>query len=171
MMCIMSNEGNALCVQVEGTQGQIFAASPMALQSRCKRVPNETIPMYCHSWPQSQSFHLQCKTDRVRRYGETAIGGQYATRRVVLMPGTEYSTRRVSLTAPTSASTLTQPFCLDGNVFCWWVPDALGNYDWAMLQMHLEAMMLQPWSPWLRKFVNALENRNLASLEAVIESV
>jgi hypothetical protein len=49
----------AVCVQVEGTRGEIFAASPIALQSRCKRVPNEPIPMYVHSWPQRQSVRLK----------------------------------------------------------------------------------------------------------------
>ena len=60
-----------------------------ALQSRCKRVPNEPIPTYGHSWPQRQSVGLKYETDRARRNGETAIGGRYATRRVVLTPGAE----------------------------------------------------------------------------------
>jgi len=51
MMCIISKERIAFCAQVEGTRGVVFAASPIALQSRCKRVPNEHIPMYGHSWP------------------------------------------------------------------------------------------------------------------------
>ena len=33
MMCIISKERIAFCVQVEGMQGEIFAASPIALQS------------------------------------------------------------------------------------------------------------------------------------------
>jgi len=37
----------------------------------------------------------------VRRNGETAVGGQYATRRVVLMLGVELSATGVSLTALT----------------------------------------------------------------------
>jgi len=51
MMCIISKERIAFCAQVEGTRGVVFAASPIALQSRCKRVPNEPIPTYGHSWP------------------------------------------------------------------------------------------------------------------------
>jgi len=74
-------------LNIEGTRGQIFAASPVALQSRSKRVPNEPIPTYGHSWPQRQSVCLKYETDRARRNGETAIGGQYATRRVVLTLG------------------------------------------------------------------------------------
>ena len=31
-------------LNVEGTPGEIFAASPIELQSRCKRVPTEPIP-------------------------------------------------------------------------------------------------------------------------------
>ena len=41
----------ALCAQVEGTRADVFAVSPIALQSRCKRMPNEPIPTYGHSWP------------------------------------------------------------------------------------------------------------------------
>jgi len=37
-MCIISKERIALCAPVEGTRGEIFTASPIALQSRCKRV-------------------------------------------------------------------------------------------------------------------------------------
>jgi hypothetical protein len=33
MMCIISKERIAFCAQVEGTRGEIFAASPIALQS------------------------------------------------------------------------------------------------------------------------------------------
>jgi len=42
-------------LNVEGTRGEIFAASPIAMQSRCKHVPNEPIQTYSHSWPQCQS--------------------------------------------------------------------------------------------------------------------
>jgi len=51
MMCIISKKRIAFCAQVEGTRGEVFAASPIALQSRCKRVANEPIPTYGHSWP------------------------------------------------------------------------------------------------------------------------
>jgi len=51
MMCIISKERIAFCGQVEGMRGVVFAASPIALQSRCKLVPSEPIPMYGHSWP------------------------------------------------------------------------------------------------------------------------
>jgi len=76
-------------LNVEGTRGQIFAASPIALPFLCKRVPNEPIPTYGHSWPQRQSASLKWETDRARRNGETAIGGRYATRPVELTPGAE----------------------------------------------------------------------------------
>jgi len=36
-----------------------------------------------------QSVRLKLETDRARRNGETAIGGRYATRRVVLRPRAE----------------------------------------------------------------------------------
>jgi len=88
-MCIISKERNAFCGQVDRTRGEIFAASPIEFQSRSKRVPNEPIPTYGHSWPLPQSVRLKHETDRARRDGETVIGGQYATRRVVLMPGVE----------------------------------------------------------------------------------
>jgi hypothetical protein len=87
MMCIISKERIAFCAQVEGTRGEIFATSPIALQSRCMRVPNEPIPMYGHSWPQRQSVCLKFETDRASRTRKTAIGGRYATRRVVLRLG------------------------------------------------------------------------------------
>jgi hypothetical protein len=51
MMCIISKERIAFCAQVEGTRGVVFAVSPITLQSRCKRVPNETISTYGQSWP------------------------------------------------------------------------------------------------------------------------
>jgi len=50
MMCIISHERIAVCTQVEGSRGEIFAASPIPLQSRCKQVPNKPIPKYGHSW-------------------------------------------------------------------------------------------------------------------------
>ena len=54
MMCIISEERIAFCAQVEETRGEVFAVSPIALQFRCKRVPNEPIPTYGHSWPSTQ---------------------------------------------------------------------------------------------------------------------
>ena len=87
MVYIISNKIIAFCAPVEGTQGEIFTASPIALQSRCKRVPNEPIPRYGHSWPQRPSDRLKWETGRQQRNGETAIGERYTTRRVVLMPG------------------------------------------------------------------------------------
>jgi len=62
-------------LNVEGTRGEIFTESLIAFQSRCKRVPNEPIPMYGHSWPQRQSVCLKQETDRARGNGETVIGG------------------------------------------------------------------------------------------------
>jgi hypothetical protein len=58
-MCIISKERIAICAQVEGTQGEIVAMSPIALQSRCMRVPNESIPTYGHSWPERLSVCLK----------------------------------------------------------------------------------------------------------------
>jgi len=84
MMRISSKERIAFCAQVEETRGEIFAVSPIALQSWCKRVPNEPIPTDCHSWPQRQSDHLKWETDRMCRDNETPIGGRYTTWRVVL---------------------------------------------------------------------------------------
>ena len=60
---------------VEGTRGEIFASSPIALQSRCKHVPNELFPTYGHSWPQRGSVCSKLETDRGRRNSETAIAG------------------------------------------------------------------------------------------------
>jgi hypothetical protein len=51
MMCIISKERIAFCGEVEGMCGLVFAASPIAFHSRCKRVPNEPIPTYGHNWP------------------------------------------------------------------------------------------------------------------------
>jgi hypothetical protein len=62
-------------------------------------VPNESIPMYAQCWPQRQSVRFNLETDRVRRTGETAMGGRYATRRVLVSPAAEYSPTRVSLMA------------------------------------------------------------------------
>jgi hypothetical protein len=56
---IISKEKITICAQIEGTRGEIFAASPIALQYRCKRVPNEHIPTYGHSWPQGHSDRLK----------------------------------------------------------------------------------------------------------------
>jgi len=88
-MCIISQERIAFWALVEGTRGEIFAASPIALQSRRKGVPNEPIPMYGHSWPQHKSDGLKWETDRTRRNRETAIGGQYIMLHVVVTLGAE----------------------------------------------------------------------------------
>ena len=88
-MCIIHNESIAFRAQVEGTRGDIFPASPVALQSRCKWVPNAPIPMYGHSWPYHQSLRFKLDTDSVGRNSETAIEGRYAMYCVVLTPGTE----------------------------------------------------------------------------------
>jgi len=89
IMCIIIKERITFGAQVEGTQGEVFAASPIAVQSQCKRVPNEPIPTYGHSWPSTPECSSKEETDKVRRNGETAMGRQYATRHVVLMPGAE----------------------------------------------------------------------------------
>ena len=98
-MCIISQVRVAFGTPAEGTRGEICTASPIALQSRCKRVPNEPILTYSHSWPQRQGDCLKLETNTTERNGETAIGGRYTTRRVVLMPGVAYSVTGVSLTA------------------------------------------------------------------------
>jgi len=55
---IISKERIEFCAQLEGTWGEIFAASPIALQSWCKYIPNDPIPKYGRRWPQRQSVHL-----------------------------------------------------------------------------------------------------------------
>jgi len=101
MMCIFIEERFAVCAQVEGTQGEIFTMSLIALQSRCMCVPNEPILMSGYSWPQRQSARSNPETDRARRNGATAIRGQYAMRRVVLRPGAVKSAPVVFPTALT----------------------------------------------------------------------
>jgi len=60
LQCCKSSEKRiAFCAQVEGTRGEIFAASPIAFQFRFKRVPNEPIPTYGHSWRQLQRDRLK----------------------------------------------------------------------------------------------------------------
>jgi len=56
---ISSHLPTLLELHVKDTPGEIFAASPMALQSRCKHVHNEPNPPYRHSWPQRQSVCLK----------------------------------------------------------------------------------------------------------------
>jgi hypothetical protein len=48
---------------------------------------------------QRQSVRLKLVTNTVRRNGKTAMGGKYATRQVVLTPGTESTATGMSLTA------------------------------------------------------------------------
>jgi len=79
MKCIISKVRIAFCAQVEATRGEIFSVSHIAMQSQCKCVLNELIPMYGCSWPQCQSACSQWETNRARRNSETAIGGQYET--------------------------------------------------------------------------------------------
>jgi len=43
MMCMIGKQRIEFCTKVEGTQGVIFATTPIALQSRCKGMPNEPI--------------------------------------------------------------------------------------------------------------------------------
>jgi hypothetical protein len=50
MMCIISKERIAYYAQVEATRGEGFEVSPIAVQSQGKRLPNELIPTYGHSW-------------------------------------------------------------------------------------------------------------------------
>jgi len=86
-MCVISKERIAFCAQVEGMRGEIFAASPIALHSQCKGVPNGPIPTYGDIWPQLQIAYLEQGIDKVKRNSETALRGRYATQRIVLMPG------------------------------------------------------------------------------------
>jgi hypothetical protein len=86
MFCIISKERIGFYAQVEGTQAEIFAMSPIGLHSRCNCVPNEPILAYGRGWPQRHSDRLQKETNRARITGEPAIGGRYATRHVVLRP-------------------------------------------------------------------------------------
>ena len=101
MMSIISKERVAFCTQVEGTQGDIFSASRIALQSWFKRVPNEPIPTFGHSWPPRQIVCAKLETDRTRRNCESAIGGRYAKRRILLKLGPENYATGVSLTSRT----------------------------------------------------------------------
>jgi len=98
MMWKISDKRIEFCAQVEGTGGEMFPVSPIALQSRCNSVPNEPIPTFGHSWPQQQSVRMKWKTDRARRKGETMLRGHYATQCVKLMPGMQYFATGVSLT-------------------------------------------------------------------------
>ena len=68
-------------LNVEGTRGEIVAASPIALQSRCQRVPNEPIPTYGHSWQQHQQKTFpsgrngSVRVDAVRQCRQRHPGG------------------------------------------------------------------------------------------------
>ena len=55
-MCNISQERMAFWVQEKEMRGEIFAASLIALQSRCKHVPTEPIQMYGYSWPKAREF-------------------------------------------------------------------------------------------------------------------
>jgi len=59
MMCIISKKRTGFCALWEGTRGVVFTASLIALQSRCKLVPNELIPMYGHNWPSTPECSLR----------------------------------------------------------------------------------------------------------------
>jgi len=100
-MCIISKERIGFCTQGERMRGEVFTASPIASQSECKCVPNEWIPTWRHSWPQRQRVCLKDESDRVRTNYETATGGRYATRLMVLAPGAESAATGMSLTALT----------------------------------------------------------------------
>lgn len=89
MMEIISKQTIEVCTQVEATQWDISAASPIVLKSGCMRIPSEPIVMCGHSWPQCQLIGLQLENGRARWQGETVIGERYATWWVVLMPDIE----------------------------------------------------------------------------------
>ena len=95
-MCVISKERIVFCTQVEGMRGEIFAASPIALYSQCKGVPNGPIPTYGDIWPQLQIAHLKYRIDKVKRNSETALRGRYAMQGIVLMPGRVISQRGIS---------------------------------------------------------------------------
>jgi len=82
MMCIISKERIAFCPQEEGTRGVVFAASPITLQSRCKRVPNEPIPAYGHSWPSPPecSFKIGHRQSEKKRWNSDRSAMCNATR-------------------------------------------------------------------------------------------
>jgi len=101
MMGIISKKRLALCLQVDGMWGEMFTALPIALQSRCKHVPNEHIPTCGYSWPQCQCVWSEFDTDKARRHSEAAIGGWYATSCMVLLPGTKKPATGVYLMALT----------------------------------------------------------------------
>jgi len=124
-------------------RGEIFAASPIVLQSRCQRVPNEPIPTYGHSWPQHQIVCLKLETDREGINGEMVIGGRYVTRRVVLTPGAEYSATGVSLTA------LMDRVHSDGAT--------LPGWKWFLLMPFIIFVIVRHfWSTIIRRFTQSL---------------
>jgi len=98
MMWRISKQKITFYTQEDGMWWEIVIASPIALHSRSKHVPNDLNPMYGYSRPQCQAVHLKLKTDRSRRTGANGIRGQYATPRMVLMPGAESYPTGVSLT-------------------------------------------------------------------------
>jgi len=51
-------------------RGVVFTASPITLQSRCKRVPNEPIHTYGHSWPSTPecSFKIGDQQSEKKRW-------------------------------------------------------------------------------------------------------
>ena len=152
-------------INVEANRGQIFAASPIALQSRFKRVPNEPILTYGHCCPQRQSVCLKSETNRAGRHCKTAIGGRYATRRVVLMPGAELFATGVSLTA------LTERIHSDGAI-----PSGRSHSPWTEMIFADEGLLQRPNSPQsgcLPEFPVTFEARNLwdpktAAMECIL---
>ena len=122
MMRIISKERIALCTQVEGTWGEIFAKSPIALQSRCKHVP---INPFWHMVTVAQNARVFVWNRRLtERY-------ELVKRRVVgNMQRDAWYWCQVRNNPPLgclwrlwqSASTLTEPFHPDRNIFCWWMP-------------------------------------------------
>jgi len=59
LMCKIGKQRIAFYAQVEERWGEIFAASPIALLSRCKRIPNEPILTCGLIRPQCQSVRLK----------------------------------------------------------------------------------------------------------------
>ena len=70
MMCIISDERIVFCGLVKGTLVVVFAESPITLQSRCKRVPNEPIPTHGYSWPSTPecSFKIGDRQSEKKRW-------------------------------------------------------------------------------------------------------
>jgi len=109
----------ASCAAVDGTRGEIFAASPVTWQSEWKRVPIEPIPTCGHNWPQCLSGRLTLETEKREEAVRLWSGGD--------MQCNVWYSRLARSNPPLgclwqlwrSASTGTQPFHPDVYVFAY----------------------------------------------------